>query len=355
MALTQQEARAFHNEICVLDLHADTAKLMDKLGYDIGIRHERPLPAVANLVGHIDVPRLRDGGVAGQFFGFWTAPVPQRGCLRSVVAQLDALDKAIATYPGELAWVRTGADVVAAKASGQIAVLGGVEGGQALENQIESIEALSQRGVRYLGLLHFSRNAIGCPAKGRGADPSEGLTGFGRDVIRECERTGIIVDLAHINRRGFMEALELSTLPAMVSHTGVAGVHPHWRNIDDDQIRAVAQRGGCVGIIFARRYLGSASLESVVDHIQHVIDVAGEDVPALGSDFDGFVVPPIGLEDVAALPSLTVALSRRGMSLRVIEKVLGGNVLRILDAVPRWGDPLSPAETAKTSDAVGAT
>ena len=138
-------------------------------------------------------------------------------------------------------------------------------------------------------------------------------------------------------RQGYFDALALATVPPMVSHTGVLGVHEHWRNIDDAQIRALADKGGCVGIIFARKYLGSASIDSVVDHLLHVIDVAGEDVPALGSDFDGFVVPPEGLEDVAAMPNLTVALSRRGVPPRVLEKILGANVLRVLDAVPAWG------------------
>jgi membrane dipeptidase len=337
MALTLDEARALHDEICVLDLHADTAKLMDKLGYDLATRHERPLPTIANVFGHVDLPRMRDGGVAGQFFSFWTAPTPERGCTRAVVTQLDALDRAMAKHPDELVWTRTGADVRAAKAAGKISALGGIEGGQALEGTLEAIEPFSRRGVRYLGLLHFSKNAIGRPAKGRGADPDQGLTAFGRDVIRECERCGVIVDLAHINRRGFIEALELATLPLIVSHTGVLGVHEHWRNIDDEQIRAVANNGGCIGIIFSKRYLGSASIESVVDHIAHVIDVAGEDAPALGSDFDGFVVPPHGLEDIAALPNLTVALSRRGIAPRVLAKILGDNVLRVLDSVPAWG------------------
>jgi membrane dipeptidase len=337
MALTLDEARALHAEVHVMDLHADTAKLMDKLGYDLAARHERPMPKVVNYIGHVDLPRMREGGMAGQFFSFWTTPYPERGCARAVEAQLDALDVAMEKHPGELAWTRTGADVRAAKAAGRLAALGGIEGGQALEGRLDTIEAFSRRGVRYLGLLHFSANAIGRPAKGRGSDPGEGLTGFGRDVIRECERCGVIVDLAHINRRGFMEALELSTVPAMVSRTGVLGVHEHWRNIDDEQIRAVADRGGCIGIIFARKYLGSASIDAVVDHILHVIDVAGEDVPALGSDFDGFVVPPEGLEDIAAMPNLTVALSRRGVPVRTLEKILGGNVLRVLDAVPAWG------------------
>ncbi len=337
MSLTFDEARALHAEFPVLDLHADTAKLMDKLGYDLGARHERPMPRGFNVFGHVDLPRLRDGGVAGQFFSFWTTPYPQAGCTRSVTRQLDALDRAMEKHPDELTWARTGADVRAAKAKGQIASLGGIEGGQALEADLSTIEAFSRRGVRYLGLLHFSANAIGRPAKGRGSDPGEGLTGFGRDVVRECERTGVIVDLAHINRRGFMDVLELATLPLMVSHTGVIGVHDHWRNIDDEQLKKVADNGGCVGIIFARKFLGSASIESVVDHLLHIVNVAGTDVPALGSDFDGFVVPPEGLEDIAALPNLTVALSRRGIATPVLEKILGGNVLRVLDAVPSWG------------------
>jgi membrane dipeptidase len=335
--LTLAEARALHDEAIVIDLHADTPKLMDKLGYDLARRHDRVMPKAVNYIGHVDLPRLRDGGVAGQFFTFWTAPYPERGCTRSVERQLDALDDAMTKHPAELAWTRTGADVRAAKAAGQIAALGGIEGGQALEGSLETIEPFARRGVRYLGLLHFSQNAIGRPAKGRGSDPSEGITGFGRDVIRECERTGVIVDLAHINRRGFFDALDVATLPVMVSHTGVAGVHPHWRNIDDEQLRAVADNGGCVGIIFARKFLGSASIEAVVDHLIHIVDVAGEDVPAIGSDFDGFVIPPHGLEDIAALPNLTVALSQRGVATRVIRKILGENVVRVLDAVPAWG------------------
>jgi membrane dipeptidase len=336
VTLSFDEARALHDEYCVLDLHADTAKLMDKLGYDLAMRHD-PMPRRINVFGHVDVPRLREGGVAGQFFSFWTTPYPERGCARSVARQLDALDDAIARHPGELTWTRSGAEVRAAKAAGRIAALGGIEGGQALEGELDAIEAFARRGVRYLGLLHFSANAIGRPAHGRGSDPAHGLTGFGRDVIRECERCGVIVDLAHINRRGFFEALALGHHPPMVSHTGVLGVHQHWRNIDDEQLRAVADQGGCVGVIFARRYLGSASIDAVVDHLLHIIDVAGDDLPALGSDFDGFVVPPEGLEDVAALPNLTVALSRRGVAPRVLEKILGGNVLRVLDAVPPWG------------------
>jgi membrane dipeptidase len=345
VTLDPVDARAFHDEVCVLDLHADTAKLMDRLGYDLAERHERPLPTRMNLVGHVDLPRLRDGGVAGQFFGFWTLPYPERGCARSVVRQLDALDAAIARSPDQIRWALTADDVRAAQAAGAIAALGGIEGGQALESSLDGIEPFARRGVRYLGLLHFSANALGAPAMGKGADSGRGLTTFGKDVIRELERCGVIVDLAHINRRGFFDALEVATRPPMVTHTGVLGVHAHWRNIDDDQLRAVAAKGGCVGIIFARRFLGGAGIDAVADHILHILDVAGEDVPALGSDFDGFVVPPIGLEDVSCMPNLTAALSRRGVPNRVLAKILGDNVLRVLADVPptAWLDQQASA------------
>ena len=327
-----------HDEVCVIDLHADTAKLMDKLGYDLAARHERPMPKSINMVGHVDIPRMRDGGVAAQFFAFWTWPryVPgQPGCMRSVLDQIDALDAAITKHAPDLTWARTGADVRAAKAAGKIAVLGGIEGGHALDGKVEAIEMFARRGVRYLGPLHLWPNALGGTSRKPKRD--DGLTALGREVVRECERCGVIVDLAHINRRGYFEALELLQAPVMVSHTGVSGVHAMWRNLDDEQLRAVAARGGCVGIVFARNYLGGASIDAVVDHVQHVIAVAGEDTPALGSDFDGFVVPPEGLEDIAGLPNLTVALSRRGIAPRVIEKILGGNVLRVLDAIPAFG------------------
>jgi len=333
-AMTPAEARGFHDGAVVTDLHADTAKLMDKLGFDLAERHERPMPGRLNYVGHVDLPRLRDGGVAAQVFGLWTVPYPERGCKHAVDTQLDALDEAIAKHPDQIAWALTADEVAACKASGRLAAMGGIEGGQALEGDPANVEHFARRGVRAIGLLHFSANALGAPAKGKGADADAGLTPIGRDVIREMNRLGVVVDLAHINRKGFFEALALTTAPPMVTHTGVAGVHPHWRNIDDAQLRAVADKGGCVGIIFARRFLGGADLEAVVDHLLHIVDVAGPDVPALGSDFDGFVVPPVGLEDVGCLPNLTAALSRRGVAPEVLAKILGGNAQRVLADVP---------------------
>lgn len=328
------EARAFHASVAVTDLHADTAKLMERLGYDLAERHERTLPRPINYVGHVDLPRLRDGGVAAQVFGLWTVPYPERGCRASVDAQLDALDAAIARHPDQITWALSADEVAAAQAAGKLAAMGGIEGGQALEGDPAAVEHFARRGVRAIGLLHFSANALGAPAKGKGADPDRGLSAIGHEVVGEMNRCGVIVDLAHINRKGFFEALAASSQAPMVTHTGVLGVHDHWRNIDDEQLRAVADRGGCVGIIFARRFLGGANLDAVVDHLLHIVDTAGEDVPALGSDFDGFVVPPVGLEDVACLPNLTAALARRGVGEARLRKILGGNAQRVLASVP---------------------
>ena len=281
-------ARALHDEVAAIDLHADTPKIMRAFAYDLGVRHEPPLPG-ARYLGHVDVPRMREGGLAAQIFGLWTFPYPRAGCAASVDGQLDALAAAAAAHPDDLALCRTAGEVEAARRAGRIAALAGIEGGHALEGRLDRVEAFARRGVRYLGLLHFTRNDLGCPAKGVGRDDAQGLTPFGRQVVEEMDRVGMIVDLAHINRRGFFEALAATRAVPIVSHTGVAGVWRHWRNLDDEQVRAVAA------------------------HLAHVAQVGGEDAPALGSDYDGMVRPPRGLEDVSMLPRLTAALLARGM------------------------------------------
>jgi membrane dipeptidase len=210
----------------------------------------------------------------------------------------------------------------------------GIEGAHALEGDLDRVEYFARRGVRYLGLLHFSANEAGYPAYGAGRSDGSGLTAWGRDLVRRCEAASIIVDLAHINRVGFLDACAMAKRPPIVSHTGVTRAYQHWRNIDDEQIRAVAQRGGVVGIIFCPRFLGGDSIDDVVRHLGHVIDVAGEDTPALGSDWDGMIVPTPDLRDAAHLPLLTDALLRAGFGERAIAKVLRGNALRVLYDCP---------------------
>lgn len=327
-----REVLALHDAAPCFDLHADTA-LLDLVGYDFRKRHSPPFGRPWQF-GHVDLPRMREGGLWAQFFGIVTFPYVQRSLSAAADRKVDTYLRWIAESEGAVRLCRTAEDVRAARAAGARAALLGMEGAHSLEGRLELLERFARRGVRYLGLLHFSRNEAGFPAKGLGRDDQRGLTPFGHALVEECDRLGVIVDLTHVNRRGFFDALERVKTPPIVSHAGVNGVNPHWRNLDDDQLRAVADRGGCAGVIFAQKFLGGDSLEIVVRHLRHIRDVAGEDVPALGSDFDGAVVPPAALADVSCLPRLTEALLRGGFTEAQVLKLLGGNAMRVLAAIP---------------------
>jgi membrane dipeptidase len=329
--LGSADAQALHAEHPPIDLHADTLTWSRWLGYDVHVRHEPPLWRSA-FAGHIDLPRMRDGGMGAQFFGLVSLPVTKgvRGLARVVSEQIDILVDAAATHPSELRIARTATDLERCHREGVIGALLGIEGAHALEGDLGRVESFARRGVRYIGFLHFTANEAGYPAYGPGRRDTEGLTPFGFELVRRCEASGVIVDLAHINRRGFLDACRVATRPPIVSHTGVLGAYHHWRNIDDDQLRAVADKGGVVGVIFFPRYLGSDGLDAVVKHVKHILDVVGEDTPALGSDWDGMIIPTTELRDPRGLPLLTDALLGAGIPPRVIGKFLRGNVMRVL-------------------------
>src|SRR5215467_7156612 len=326
--LGTREAQGLHARYPPIDLHADTLMWSRWLGYDVHKRHEAPFPRAAFL-GHVDVPRMLEGGMGAQFFGLVSLPLGRgtRGLAQVVDEQIDALEAAIGRRPESMRLVRTAAEIEEAAGAGAVSALLGIEGAHALEGDLDRLGAFARRKVRYLGLLHFSANEAGRPAYGRGKRDDEGLTPWGFELVRRCEAEGVLVDLAHINKRGFMDACHAATQPPIVSHTGVLGAFEHWRNIDDEQLRAVADKGGCVGVIFCPRFVGSDGLEPIVKHLRHILDVVGEDVPALGSDWDGFIVPTRELRDPRGLPLLTDALIAEGLGERVIGKILRGNVM----------------------------
>ena len=330
------EARALHARHPAIDLHADSLMWSRWTGYDIHVRHDPPLPFAA-LGGHVDIPRMIEGGVGAQFFGLVSMPFPSRGLAAVIDEQIDRLDAAVAQNPHRIQKARTADDVRRAAAAGTIAGLLGIEGGHALEGRLDRLDHFARRGVRYLGLCHFSANELCYPAYGRGRSDGDGLTTFGRQVVLHAADLGVIVDLAHINKRGFLEACEHSKYPPIVSHTGVLGAFEHWRNIDDEQLRAIAAKGGVVGVIFCPRYLGRDGIEPVIEHLRHIISVCGEDTPALGSDWDGFIIPTKDLCDAARLPLLTDGLLRAGFSEETIAKILRGNALRVLGDNPLPG------------------
>lgn len=324
-------ARALHVEHPPIDLHADTLMWSRWTGYDLHKAHEPPLPWAA-LGGHVDLPRMREGGMGAQFFGLVSLPLASRvrGMARVVHEQIDQLDAQITRHRQKMSLARTASDVSACHTRGEIAALLGIEGAHALEGNLDNVARFANRGVRYIGLLHFSANEAGYPAYGRGRRDDAGLTSWGFELVRACEEQGVIVDLSHINKRGFIDACRASNKPPIVSHTGVLGAFEHWRNIDDEQLRAVADKGGVVGVIFCPAFVGGDGLEPVVKHLRHVIDVVGEDCAALGSDWDGFIVPTQPLRDPRGLPLLTDALLQAGVSKQAVGKILRGNVMRVL-------------------------
>jgi len=330
--LGSDEARAIHAEHPPIDLHADTLMWSRWTGYDLHKAHEPPLPLAA-FGGHVDLPRMREGGMSAQFFGLVSLPLADRvkGMARIVHEQIDALEAQMTKKPGALRLVRKAAEITDAQQAGEIAALLGIEGAHALEGNLDNVPIFARRGVRYIGLLHFTANEAGFPAFGKGRSDAAGLTSWGLDLVQSCEDNGVLVDLAHVNKQGFLDACRVARKPPIVSHTGVLGAFEHWRNIDDAQLRAVSDKGGVVGVIFCPRYIGGDGLDPVVKHLKHIVDVVGEEHAALGSDWDGFIVPTKPLKDPRGLPLLTDAMLAAGFTRSAVGKILHDNVMRVLD------------------------
>jgi membrane dipeptidase len=228
---------------------------------------------------------------------------------------------------GDVAIAGTRAALEAHLAAGRLSAVLGIEGAQALEGRPERVRELRLRGVAFMSLTHLANNALGgssSPLMG-----NRPLTALGRSVLDEMAAARMAVDLAHASRRTLADVLAHGGPRPFCSHTGVAGATPSWRNLDDAALRAVADRGGLVGIIFGTMYLGGRRLEDVVRHVEHALDVAGEDAVAFGSDFDGLVPLPRGMRDVTDVPRLVEALARRRPA-AIVEKVAWLNWRRFL-------------------------
>jgi membrane dipeptidase len=283
---------------------------------------------------------VRDAGLAAATWIITTNPWRTRkgrrdACLRNV-QRLSAL---LESAP-DVAVVRGPEAYRAARAARKHAAFVGIQGGNALELDLDDFDRPELAQLSLVTLLHFTRSRIGAPAlppRLSSRDPH--LTAFGADYVRKLNEKRILVDLAHISRQGFWDVLEVHdrALPLTVSHAGCDAVHPHFRNLDDAQLRAVAERGGVVGVLFHSWFLGpslwAGKAEWIADHIVHAVRTIGADHVAVGSDFDGFIVPPRGLMSVLELPRLVELLLRRGLRDLEIQKVLGQSYLRVLEAL----------------------
>ena len=194
---------------------------------------------------------------------------------------------------------------------------------------MKNVERLYERGLRMVGLVHFQTTAAGHPMT-RPEFYGQGLSDFGLELIEVLEERGIVVDLAHLNDAGVWDALSVMRRPCVVSHTACRAVHDHPRNLNDAQLRLIGRYRGVIGIATGRSFIGGGGLAGFLDHVEHALDVAGPHAVALGSDYDGFIVPEEGMGDVRVWPLVTHGLLERGIDPDVIEGVLGGNALRVL-------------------------
>ena len=366
-------ARKIHRSALVIDAHADTPqRLLFESNFDIGKMHDD---------GHIDIPRLRAGGVDAQFFSIWV-PSTLTGppAIKRVLDLIDTVRGAVRTHPQDLVLATTAAEIRRAVTQGKIATLMGMEGGHMIDDDLRVLRTYAVLGVRYLTLTHFLNNNWADSSTDKPAH--NGLTSLGQDVVRELNRVGMIVDISHVSDKTFYDALSVTQAPVIASHSSCRSISNHVRNLSDDMLRVLAKNGGVIMINYessflseeyrkelealggdivaqfsamekkcggdeacvtlstsraSREMMDSGKLprvtwEKIIQHIDHAVKVAGIDHVGLGSDFDGATMP-IGMEDASKLPQITEALLQKGYSQQDIGKILGGNLLRVMEQV----------------------
>jgi membrane dipeptidase len=322
------DAGTLHRDSIVFDAHCDT--LLAVLAGERGLGERFP-------EGHIDLPRLLDGGVTAQVFAlFIEDKYLPAGAAKQTLRLLDTLYRAFADHAGQLMLALKAKDIKQAKEEHKVAAVIGFEGAEALEGDLALLRVFYRLGLRLLTIAWSRRNqAADGVAEAR---TGGGLTNFGWQLVEECNKLGIIVDISHLAPAGVSDVLEATTAPIIASHSNAHALCPHARNLTDKQLAGVARTGGVVGVTFVPAFIHEdeqqASLDGLVDHIDHIVDVAGIDHVGLGSDFDGFgPAVPQGLEDVTCMPGITAQLLKRGYTADGARKVLGLNFLRVFRLV----------------------
>jgi len=367
---TAERAKKLHFSSIVLDTHDDTTQRFFSKDFDIGKR---------NPDGHVDIPRMREGGMNAIFFSIWIdGRIMGPPAVEKALDQIDAVHENVRRYSKDMVLCRTAAEVREAHKQGKIAALIGVEGGHMIGNDIRVLRMFGTLGVRYMTLSHFYNDEWADSSTDKPVH--NGLTDFGKDIVREMNRQGIMVDISHVSDKTFYDALEVSKAPLMASHSSCRAICNHPRDMSDDMIKALAAKGGVIQINYERSFIDQAykdaydkvsggvvaamekvtkecagdeacvgrkikdmqtqmeasgalprvSWEKIIEHIDHVVKLAGADHVGLGSDFDGATMPD-GMEDCSKLPKITEALARKGYADDDIRKILGGNLLRVME------------------------
>jgi len=319
----QERARRIHANSIVFDAHCDTILSV--------IDGERSLGEKSDK-GHIDIPRLKSGGVDAQVFAVFVRPDWYHDAVHRTMKGISVFKKQIEQNSNDICLTKSAEDIKKAAASGKIAALISIEGGEALQGDIHMLSIYKELGVSSIVLTWNHRNAIADGAQDLRS--GGGLSDFGVKVIKEMERLGMAVDLAHISPKGFWDALNVVANPIIVSHSLPRKFMDIPRNLDDEQIKAVAAMDGVIGATFYFSSYGGqqGSIENILDAIDYFVNVAGIDHVGIGSDFDGYDGNVEGIESCEKMMNLTRGLVYRGYSDEDIEKILGGNFLRVYRA-----------------------
>jgi membrane dipeptidase len=376
----KERALRLHRSAIVVDTHEDVPEELEKNWKDLATR---------NTTGHIDIPRWREGGITAPFLAAYVQAeyAKSGGSAKKALDFIDLIHRLVESNRKDLAFADSVAGIRQAKKEGKIAVLIGIEGGHAIEDSLGALSSFHRLGVRYMTLTHTNTNDW---ADSSGSfwsvdfDPKKyrvhgGLTDFGREVVLEMNRLGMLVDISHVSEDTLRDVLEMSKAPVFASHSSCRALSDIPRNLTDDQIRGIASRGGVVMVNFSSMFLSQKSVDTYVaakkalapqifevrqrfkdepkqrdaevrklletitypradwtlaaDHIERVMKIGGPSAVGLGSDFDGIDDPPRGLEDVSKVPKITEELLRRGHSEEEVRGVLGENFLRFWDRV----------------------
>jgi membrane dipeptidase len=367
----------------VWDGHNDVAEQLrqrrqDMLaGFDFNDTTHEPDGKGGTKTMHTDLPRLAKGRVGAQFWSVYvSADLPEPEAAVATMEQIDLMKRLIARYPDRLQLALTSADVERAMKAGRIASLLGMEGGHSIDGSLGVLRQMYVLGARYMTLAHFKDNAWADSATD--APKHDGLTDFGKDVVREMQRIGMLVDLAHVSEATMMDALDVAQAPVIFSHSGARAVDGSSRNVPDAVLERVKANGGIVMAVAYPSYVSDvvrqwsaerggeearqkalfpddpdkvnaalaawvaahpapkATVQQLADHVDHIRAVAGIDHVGIGGDYDGMESGPVGMEDVSGYPALFVELARRGYSQQDLEKIASGNMMRVLKAAEAY-------------------
>ena len=328
------EARALLLELGMVDLHIDSFIPQRLFGYDLDISHAHPRNP--NLFfGQLDFPRALEQGMTGGMFSITTNPIGTPKYRWGVFQKnLRNLKKLIATSEHPVGWATTYSEMKTLNQAGKLACLPAIQGGNSIEGAPELALSIEDNAITRITLVHLTSSGFGeTSSPFRFLSPIRGLTRRGRELVETMNQARVFVDLAHISKQAFWDAVSVHdrSQPLIVTHTGVEGCTKHWRNLDDQQCRVVAETGGVIGVMFERNFvdsgLGETLAVDVVRHMEHIRKVAGEDAVALGTDYDGAITPPVDMREDGYV-ALVAQMLQRAWSREQIEKTLRGNFER---------------------------